>query len=135
VFEAASDSAAQAALKQMKQGQDFAKIAQHSSINPTAQNGGTIGWITFKTPATEGQTNGLPLSLAQSIEKTKVGNVSSIVMVDNTWWIVKVEQIRKTQIQPFATLKEEIRNALNSRAIDAAAITKIKALSKQAKIQ
>lgn len=130
-----SEAAAQTALKQIKSGQDFAVVAQKTSIGPNAQQGGLIGWISFKTPAQEGKTNGLPLSVAQAVEKMRTGEASSIINANGVWWIVKLEETRSTKVLSFDELKQEIRQALNARAFDTALAAKLNALYKQAKIQ
>jgi parvulin-like peptidyl-prolyl isomerase len=135
LIQTASEANAQAALKQIKSGQDFAQVAQKTSVNPSAQQGGAISWISFKTPAEEGKTNGLPLPIAQAIEKMKAGDVSPVISTNGSWWIVKLDEARPTKVPPFDELKTEIRNALNARAIDAALNAKLETLYKQAKIQ
>lgn len=135
LIQANTEAAAQTALKQIKSGQDFAQVAQKSSMSPNAQQGGAVNWLSFKTPAEEGKTNGLPLPLAQAIEKMKAGEVSAIIHAAGSWWIVKLEESRPTKVLKFDELKDEIRQALTARAMDAALNAKLDALSKQAKIQ
>lgn len=135
LIQTASESDAQAALKQVKSGQDFAQVAQKTSVNPNAQQGGAVNWISFKTPVQEGKTNGLPLSIAQAIEKMKAGDVSPIINASGAWWIVKLDESRATKLPKFDELKDEIRNALNARAFDAALNAKLESLYKQSKIQ
>ena len=130
-----SKANAQDALKQVKNGQDFSQVAQKASVNPSAQQGGAVNWISFKTPAQERKTNRLPFPIAQAIEKMKAGEVSPVINTNNSWWIVKLEEVRPTKVPPFDELKKEIRNALTARAIDTALNAKLESLSKQAKIQ
>jgi parvulin-like peptidyl-prolyl isomerase len=135
IIQTASEANAQAALKHIKNGQDFAAVAQKTSVNPSAQQGGEINWFSFKTPAEEGKTNNLPLPIAQAIEKMRSGEVSHIINTHGAWWIVKLDKVRPTKVPPFEEVKTEIRNALTARAIDTALNAKLEALYKQAKIQ
>lgn len=134
LIQTASEANAQAALKQVKSGQDFAQVAQNLSIDPSAQQGGAVNWIRFKTPAQAGNTNNLPLPIAQAIEKMKGGDVSPVIHAENIWWIIKLEESRAAKVPKFEELKDEIRNALNVRAGNAALNAKLDALYKQAQI-
>lgn len=125
----AAETAAQNALKQIKSGQDFTVVAQKVS------GGSNATWISFKTPAQEGKTNGLPLPLAQAVEKMRQGEVSPVIYAENSWWIIKLEESRPTKVLPFDEIKQEIRQLLTARASDAAVSAKLNALAKQAKIQ
>lgn len=129
VIRTSSESAAQSALKQIKSGQDFATVAQKVSGASNAN------WISFKTPAQEGKTNGLPLPLAQTVEKMRTGELSSVIYTDGSWWIIKLEESRATKVPSFDELKQEIRQLLTARASDAAVNAKLNALARQAKIQ
>lgn len=130
VIQATSEANAQTALKQIKTGQDFAQVAQKTSVSPSDST-----LVSFKTPAQEGNTNGLPLPVAQVIEKMKAGDVSSVISAGGIWWVLKVEAIRPTKTPHFDEIKNEIKQALNARAIDNAIAAKLESLYKQAKIQ
>lgn len=136
LIQTATEANAQESLRQIKQGQDFAQVAQRTSALPNATQGGAINWISFKTPVDSNATNlPIPVALAQAIEKLKPGEVSPVISSNNAFWIVKLEESRATKVPAFDDVKDEIRNALTARSLDAALGAKIETLSKQAKIQ
>nr|WP_254208688.1 peptidylprolyl isomerase [Burkholderia multivorans] len=60
----------------MEAGKSFESLARQYSIAPSRDSGGELPWMSFKTPATEGKTGGLPVAVAQALEKPPVGAVT-----------------------------------------------------------
>ena len=115
-------------------GKDFAELARQWSLAPSATRGGDLGWVSFKSPAKEGETQGLPLPLAQAVEKLQKGKISDPVSMQNTWWIVKLEDTRPAKIPTFDEAKPQIYRMLQAREAERATSELVSKLSKTATI-
>lgn len=125
-------------LAQIKAGQQFDALDRQYSKAPSAQAGGELPWVSFKTPAEEGKTQGLPLPVAQAIEKLPVGGVTAQSVVlgkDGPYAILKVDAVRPTQVPAFDQAKETIRQQLQALALEKAAAQFTAGLMKSATIQ
>ncbi|WP_367189210.1 peptidyl-prolyl cis-trans isomerase [Burkholderia sp. Ed8] len=127
-------------LAQLKSGQSFEALARQYSQAPTAAAGGELPWVSFKTPVTEGKTQGLPLAVAQAITQLPVGGVTpeSIPLgndVNGPRAIVKVDAKRPTQVPSFDTAKATIQQQLQVLALEKATADFVGGLMKDAKIQ
>lgn len=122
------------ALAAARLGRPFAALAQQYSIAPSARRGGELDWISFKSPATEGQTNGLPLAVAQAVEKMKQGDVSEALSFNQQWLIVRLEEKRPTVVPTFEQARPALHNMLAARELERATTELVSALVKGAKI-
>ncbi|VWD54191.1 peptidyl-prolyl cis-trans isomerase [Burkholderia lata] len=85
-------------VSELKSGKSFDALARQYSIAPSRDAGGELPWVSFKAPATEGRTSGLPVGIAQALEKLPVGAVTpESVAVDGARAIVKLDAKRPTQ--------------------------------------
>lgn len=119
---------------QMGKGRDFADLARQWSQAPSSSRGGELDWVNFKTPAKEGQTQGLPLPLAQAIEKLQKGKVSDPVNVNNQWWLVMLEDTRPARVPTFEQAKPNLMRMMQQREIEKATNDLANGLAKNAKI-
>jgi len=127
---------AQKVLDQLKKGVDFAQLARQFSQGPNAAQGGEMGWISFKTPIEAGKTQNWPQSLAEALVKLPQGGVTSApVQIDGTYWIVRADEKRATQIPTFDQSKEMLRRQLEQAAQTKAAAELVLGLTKQAHIE
>lgn len=134
----AKDAAtAQTVLEQLKKrGSDFSQLAKQYSQGPNAAQGGGLNWVSFKTPITEGQTQGWPQPLAEALVKLPQGAVSSApVQVGNAFWILRVDQVRPTQIPTFDQSKDSLRKELEQVAMAKATAQVVTDLVKSAHIE
>ncbi|WP_175948629.1 foldase protein PrsA [Burkholderia pyrrocinia] len=127
-------------LAGLKSGQSFDALARQYSQAPSAAAGGELPWVSFKTPLTEGKTQGLPLAVAQAITQLPVGGVTpeSILLGNDTNGpraIVKVDAKRPTQVPTFDAAKATIRQQLQALAIEKASANFVGGLMKGATIQ
>lgn len=127
-------------LAQLKSGQSFETLARQYSQAPTAVAGGELPWVSFKTPVTEGKTQGLPLAVAQAITQLPAGGVTpqSIALgsdVNGPRAIVKVDAKRPTQVPSFDAAKPTIQQQLQVLALEKATADFVGGLMKGAKIQ
>ncbi|WP_175956931.1 peptidyl-prolyl cis-trans isomerase [Burkholderia sp. BCC0405] len=122
-------------LSELKAGKSFEGLARQYSMAPSRDTGGELPWVSFHTPATEGKTSGLPLPVAQALEKLKVGAATSdSIPVDGVRAIVKLDAKRPTQVPSFATAKPALQQQLQAAAVEKASAQMIGNLLKDAKI-
>ncbi|KKL30966.1 peptidylprolyl isomerase [Burkholderia contaminans FFH2055] len=122
-------------LSELKAGKSFEGLARQYSMAPSRNTGGELPWVSFHTPATEGKTSGLPLPVAQALEKLKVGAVTNdSIPVDGVRAIVKLDAKRPTQVPGFATAKPALQQQLQAAAVEKASAQMIGNLLKDAKI-
>jgi len=130
------DASAHALLVQLKGGAAFDVLARQNSIDPTKVVGGEIGWVSFRSPATQDHTQGLPLAVAQALTQLPVGGVTpDPVVVDSARVIVKLDAKRPTQVPSFEQIKETVRKQLQTQALQQAMAAFVAAQTKAAKIQ
>jgi parvulin-like peptidyl-prolyl isomerase len=136
VIEVKDAAVATMVLGQLKKGGDFAQLAKQYSQGPGAAQGGTLTWVSFKTPIQAGQTQNWPQPLAEALVKLPEGALSSEpVKVGETYWILRVEQKRATQVPPFDQIKVALHEQLERAAIEKATASIAVNLIKNASIQ
>ncbi|KML49281.1 peptidylprolyl isomerase [Burkholderia cepacia] len=123
-------------LSELKAGKSFEGLARQYSIAPSRGAGGELPWTSFKTPATEGKTSGLPVAIAQALETLPVGAVTpSSIPIDGARAIVKLDAKRPTQVPPFPQAQATIRQQLEALALEKASAQLVGGLLKNATIQ
>lgn len=93
---------AEDALERVRNGEDFATLATELSDDPSASAGGDLGWVTRGR-----QVEGFD-EAAFALEP---GEVSDLVETTFGYHIIKVEDKREAQVQPF----DEVRGQLEQR--------------------
>jgi parvulin-like peptidyl-prolyl isomerase len=135
----ADEATATTVLAKLKTGTSFDALAREYSIAPSKAQGGELPWVSFKTPVTEGNTQGLPLAVAQAITTLPAGAASKAIPVPEggktAQVIVKVDAKRPTQIPPYDQAKVVIRQQLEALALQQASAQFTAGLLKDAKIQ
>nr|WP_262419891.1 peptidyl-prolyl cis-trans isomerase [Paraburkholderia sp. 31.1] len=132
----ADDATAKTVLAALKSGTAFDALARQYSVAPSKAAGGELPWVSFKTPLTEGNTQGLPLPVAQAITQLPAGGVTpAAIPAGNARVIVKLEAKRPTQVPAFDQAKETIRQQLQALALEKAAAQFTGSLMKNATIQ
>ncbi|EPZ89547.1 PPIC-type PPIASE domain protein [Burkholderia cepacia] len=127
--------AAATVLSELKAGKSFDGLARQYSVAPSRDTGGELPWVSFNTPAVEGRTAGLPLPVAQALEKLSVGAVTKdSIPVDGVRAIVKLDAKRPTQVPGFETAKPTLQQQLQAIAAEKASAQMIGNLLKDAKI-
>jgi parvulin-like peptidyl-prolyl isomerase len=135
VMQLPTDVRAREMLAQLGKGKDFAELARQWSLAPSATRGGEIPeWVRFKSPPQEGQTYGLPLPIAQALEKMQKGKVSEPIGVAGRWWLVKVDDVRPTKVPTYEDSKASLYKMLSAQELDRATSELIARLVKGAKI-
>jgi parvulin-like peptidyl-prolyl isomerase len=98
-----SRAAAQEVLKQLKAGADFAKLAREQSNDPSAANGGEIGYIE------KGQ---VPPDFEKVAFELKPGTMSGVVELETGLHIIKVHDRRGPRTAPFDEVRENLKQYL-----------------------
>ncbi len=93
-----TEAEAQAALKRIKAGEDFVKVAKEVSKDGAA-DGGDLGWFTKDRMLPE---------FADVAFKLNEGDVSDPVKTQFGWHIIKVEGKRQTTFPPFDQVKAQV---------------------------
>ena len=97
---------AEAALKRIKGGEDFAKVANQISKDPT-NNGGDLGWFTKDRMVPE---------FADAAFKLEPGQLSDPVKTQFGWHIIQVEGKRPKQFPPLDQVKPDVERYLEQKA-------------------
>ncbi len=135
VIQRGDDVTAAQVLAQLKQGGDFAKLAQQYSTAPNKVRGGDMDWVSFKVPVEEGKTQNLPLPLAREIATLAVGAASTApVEAGSQRYLVKVEAARPTQVPGYDAVRPAIRQALETAELERVTVQVVGGLLKAAKI-
>lgn len=123
-------------LDQLKKGGDFSQLAKQYSAGPNAAQGGVLNWVSFKTPIVEGQTQGWPQPVAEALVKLPQGAVSSApIQLGDAFWILRVDQLRPTQIPTFDQSQGQLRKELEQVAVAKATAQVVTNLVKSAHIE
>jgi peptidyl-prolyl cis-trans isomerase C len=112
--------------RELKEGQDFEKLAKKNSEGPSAANGGDLGYFR------KGQ-------MVKPFEKTAfampVGEVSDVVETRFGYHLIKVEDHRPAQEVPFKDVQKDIGTHLKRQKTGQAVEEYIQALEKKANIE
>jgi parvulin-like peptidyl-prolyl isomerase len=119
---------------ELAKGKDFAELARQWSLAPSATRGGELEWVSFKSPAQEGQTSGLPLPIAAAVEKLQKGKVSDPIGLQGKWWLVKLDDLRPTKVPTYEQARQGIYNALAAQELERVTTELVKQLSQAATI-
>jgi peptidyl-prolyl cis-trans isomerase C len=114
--------------------QPFPALAQQYSVAPSAAEGGLLDWVSFKSPAAEGATGGLPLAVAQAVEKLSPGAMSGAIAVGERWGIVRLEAKRPTKVPSFEEAKGALADILAARELERVTTELVTTLVGKAKI-
>ncbi len=117
----ATEADAQAVLKRLKAGEDFAKVAKETSKDPGSE-GGDLGWFTRER---------MVPAFADAAFKLKDNQLSDPVKSQFGWHIIQVEGRRTKTFPPF----EQVHDQLVRYAIQKAQSDLILDLRKDAKIE
>ncbi|AKZ64284.1 hypothetical protein F506_17870 [Herbaspirillum hiltneri N3] len=136
LIQVADDTAAQKVLEQLKSGADFAQLAAQVSSANNKTKGGELEWVSFKLPAQEGKTQNLPLPVAQAISQLVPGGLTQTPVVwNNERYVIKLDQLRPTQIPQYDDVKGALRQTMERQALERATMTLVGDLTKSAKIE
>jgi parvulin-like peptidyl-prolyl isomerase len=102
----ASREDAEEVLTLLKQGGDFAELAQQYSLSPDRENGGNLGYFS------KGQ---LPPEFDQALFRLGAGQLSDPVESPYGFHLFLVERRRPAGVRPYAAIKHEIMTDLSQQ--------------------
>jgi peptidyl-prolyl cis-trans isomerase C len=117
----ATEGDAQAVLKRLKAGEDFAKVAKETSKDPGSE-GGDLGWFT---------KDRMVPAFADAAFKLKENEISEPVKSQFGWHVIQLEGRRQKTFPPFEQVKDQIARYSVQKAQSELVI----ALRKDAKIE
>lgn len=101
-----TEAEAKAALKRVRDGEDFAKVATEVSRDPGSQ-GGDLGWFTKDQMVPE---------FANAAFAMEPNQISEPVKSQFGWHIIKVEEKRAKSFPPFEQVKDQVTQYVVQRA-------------------
>jgi peptidyl-prolyl cis-trans isomerase C len=102
----ATEDEAKAALKRVKGGEDFAKVADAVSKDPGSQ-GGDLGWFTMDRMVPE---------FAEAAFKLDKGQISDPVKSQFGWHVIKLEEKRAKSFPDFEQVKDQVKTYVIQKA-------------------
>ena len=109
--QSAARAKADAALRRIREGESFAKVARDVSDGPTAREGGDLGYFR------RGQ---MLAQLEQAAFSLRPGETSGLIRVNGDrggYHLVTVEDRRQIAARPLSEVQEEIRNRLTAESV------------------
>lgn len=119
----------------LQQGQEFAQVARAHSRVPSAARGGELDWVSFRLPAREGHTSGVPLPIARALPTLKPGQVSAPISLGDSWALVRLDAERATLVPTFDAVERDLRRELAATAVESATREFVVSLLKGAQIK
>lgn len=136
IIAVADDAKAKEVTDALKAGRaDFATLARQHSLLSNAPRGGELDWTSFPQPPIEGQTQGLPLPIAQALTGLKPGTVSGPVAYQGRIFLIQLEEARPTKVPNYNDVKATLRQALEAQALERATAEFVTRLIGAAKIE
>lgn len=93
-------------LRKVETGSDFASLARGYSESPQRANGGDMGWVSESTLRPE---------LAEVAFKLQPGQNSDIIETDDGYYILLVEDIRRSTVLALSEVRDSIESTLLQR--------------------
>jgi len=124
-LDAVAKQRAEALLARAKKGEDFAKLAKENSVDPSASNGGDIGFVT---------KNQLAPELGEALFSMTTGEIR-LVKAPYGYLVIKVTEKKKEGLATLEEVKAELANALKNEKAQAELAKQINQLRDQAKIE
>jgi parvulin-like peptidyl-prolyl isomerase len=93
-------------LQKVETGSDFANLARSYSEGPQRLNGGDLGWVSEKT---------LRKELSKDVFGMRPGQNSKVIETDDGYYLLLVEDMRKSNVIPLAEVRDRIESTLLQR--------------------
>jgi peptidyl-prolyl cis-trans isomerase C len=136
VIQSVDEAAVKLALTEIKSGKAFDEVARSHSRAPSAAVGGALDWVSFKTPPVEGQTQGLPLPIAQALTQLQPGMITAEPIAWNSaYYVIKLDDARPTRVPAFEQARPALKAMLEQKELERAAAALVAELVKSAKIE
>ncbi len=104
-----TEDEAQAIIKELDQGADFAKLAKERSTGPSAPQGGDLGWF---------RPGSMVPPFSQAVQSMQKGQHSKTpVKTQFGWHVILLEDTRELSPPPFDEVKDKIKAILVNKAL------------------
>ncbi|MCJ7452289.1 MAG: peptidylprolyl isomerase [Steroidobacteraceae bacterium] len=114
---------AEAIIKELDAGADFAKLAAKDSKDPSGKNGGDLGWFSLQS---------MVKPFSDAVEALKKGEITQQpVETQYGWHVIRLEDTRTPTIPEFDDVKQQVEQMTQRKKIEAY----LEELRKSAKIQ
>jgi peptidyl-prolyl cis-trans isomerase D len=112
-------------LKQLKAGANFAQLAKKYSEDPSASEGGSLGWI---------QASSFPVAdVAKVADSLPKGGTSDVINAGYAFVILHIDDKREAQVKPLAEVQDQIQSILKQQKASQVATDQASALVAQAR--
>ena len=101
-----TEAQAKAALRRVRAGEDFAKVADELSKDPGSK-GGDLGWFAKERMVPE---------FGDAAEKLQPGQLSEPVKSQFGWHVIKLEERREKPFPPLADVREQVERYVVQKA-------------------
>lgn len=112
-------------LKELKSGKSFDQLAQAYSIDPTAKNGGDLGWF---------KKGDLVPDFERAVFNLSKGDISDIVQTQFGYHIIRLTDVRNVPKRTLDQTKEQIQQALYNQKRNASMNELMEKLKKTHKV-
>ena len=116
---------AEQVLVKARAGEDFAKLANEFSDDARITKGGDRGWI-------EDKETSLAKELKAAVFSLQAGQVSEVIELGGTAFVIKVEERKPAQIKPITEVRVAIEKQLRDQERDRLQTAWLKRLRKKA---
>lgn len=132
-----TDAAARDALARLKKRDiGFADLAKQSSVLPSRLNGGELDWVSYRLPVIEGQTQGLPASIATVLATLPEGGISAEpIALEGRFYLIQLDKKRPVKVPEYADAAPAIRRALETQELERATAALMGHLMSAAKVE
>lgn len=104
-----TEAEARALIDSLKQGADFARLAQENSVDASAQNGGQLGWLAAEQ---------ILEPVREALGRLKTGSYSTTpVQSQFGWHVLKLDETRILPPPDFEEVRDELSQHLHNENI------------------
>jgi peptidyl-prolyl cis-trans isomerase C len=97
-------------IEQLRQGADFAALAQARADGPTGPNGGALDWFTAES---------MPQPFGDAVRAMAVGSYSNEpVQTDYGFHVILLEETRKQEPPPLTDVRDELVSAVERKHLE-----------------
>ncbi|WP_051374437.1 peptidylprolyl isomerase [Paraburkholderia sprentiae] len=127
----ADEPTARFALMLLQNGESFAQVAARAQTSAAQTS-----WVSFKTPITDGHTQGVPVPLAHVITTLKTGEITRApVRVGDSYMVARLDDRRDTVIPTYDEARESMRRTMQGKKNDDAFAGLVSRLAEKAVIR
>ena len=102
-----TEDEANAVIKEVAGGADFAKVAKEKSTGPSSSNGGSLGWFKAQT---------MVPAFANAVKDMKKGDVSKEpVKTQFGYHVIKLEDNRDAKLPTLDSLKPQLQRVISQK--------------------